>query len=227
VACWCGAGESSDIWVINSDGSNLRPVTADATPDWEPAWSPDSRSLAFMSERGGLQAVYVKKLGVPEVATRVSPLGVSAYYPVWSPGGGYIAFNGSKNLVQTLPKHLADAVLETPYLWIAPADGSWAKRLTARTWSASSWSPDGRWLTYVYYGLRIVRPDGSGGRRLTSLDAYSPAWSPDGTKIAFIADDGVIFNEQVWTVRPDGTGLRALTSPYEPSPYQPLAWSRR
>ena len=60
------------------------------------------------------------------------------------------------------------------------------------------------------FALWSARPDGSHGRRLTRGQAYFPDWSPDRARIVFDFpdEDG---DEQIATVRADGTGFRQLT----------------
>jgi Tol biopolymer transport system component len=59
----------------------------------------------------------------------------------------------------------------------------------------------------------IVGLDGAAPRNLTGDpggDNWAPAWSPDGTMLAFSSarEDGTL---ALWTVRPDGSGLRRVT----------------
>jgi TolB protein len=42
-----------EIYIVNSDGSNLQRLTDDPAEDGLPAWSPDGRVLVFTSSRGG------------------------------------------------------------------------------------------------------------------------------------------------------------------------------
>src|SRR5262249_30325694 len=75
-------------------------------------------------------------------------------------------------------------------------------------------SPDGEWVAYSTTGredLFVARLDGTLRRRLTD-DPYRdrmPRWSPDGKRIAFYSNRSG--NYQIWTIRPDGSGLRPLT----------------
>jgi WD40 repeat protein len=60
--------------------------------------------------------------------------------------------------------------------------------------------------------LLVARTDGSQYRRLTD-DGFrdrGPVWSPDGQHIAFYSDRSGTY--EVWTIRPDGSGLQRITS---------------
>lgn len=45
-------GDSTDVFLMDPDGRNVRPLTNEATIDLSPAWSPDGRSLVYSSFRG-------------------------------------------------------------------------------------------------------------------------------------------------------------------------------
>jgi Tol biopolymer transport system component len=86
----------------------------------------------------------------------------------------------------------------------------------SRSFTFPSPSPDGRWLAFSsmtpQLDIFISRADGSGIRQLTNDRANDkfPKWSPDGQQIAFQSNrDGTT---QIWSIRPDGSGLRRLTA---------------
>lgn len=92
-------------------------------------------------------------------------------------------------------------------LWIMPAKGGRAKRITDYFNDARQpvWSPDGSRLAYFGYrdggyDLWTIRPDGSDMRKLTDgpFDDREPVFSPDGTKIAFSSDRSG--NYDIWTI---------------------------
>ena len=84
---------NSDIWAVSADGSGLRRLTSTPGADRSPRWSPDGRTLAFISARGGSSQVWaVEPSGKAKPLTAFGP-GVSSF--IWSPTGTHIAFESS------------------------------------------------------------------------------------------------------------------------------------
>jgi Tol biopolymer transport system component len=142
----------------------------------------------------------------------------AAEAPAWSRDGRKLAFIGGRN------RPNETHVLVEDELYVARADGSRAKRLTAgRTHeSAPAWSPDGKRLVFVRSvgtrnrsALWTIGANGRGLRRLTSgaID-IQPSWSRRG-QIAFVRIDPRTFRSAIWFVRPDGRGLRRLRTGLE------------
>jgi WD40 repeat protein len=77
-------------------------------------------------------------------------------------------------------------------------------------------SPDGQWVAYTESSpqedILVARTDGSQYRRLTddNFRDRGPTWSPDGQRLAFYSDRSGTY--EVWTIRPDGSGLARITS---------------
>ena len=138
----------------------------------------------------------------------------SALAPAWSPRGDRIAFA----LGRFFPNALGPAAAA---IAVIGPDGSGLTLLTDSVGNAGfpSWSPDGRQLVYrtaaggrsalaiVDVGTRAVRPLTDG-----SASDNSPAWSPRGDRIAFTAKREEDEDYDIFTIRPDGTGLRRLAS---------------
>ena len=153
-----------------------------------PAWSPDGRKLAFVSERDGNGEIYVMNAdgSAQENLTR-QPAGDS--HPSWSPDGRRIGFVSRR-----------DGNAE---IYVMNADGSGLLNLTRAPSDDldPAWSPDGRAIAFVVQKqcvrrpcaaayetyLYVVNADGSGLRRLTTRPAhlFNPSWSADGKTIRY------------------------------------------
>ena len=129
--------------------------------------------------------------------------------PVWSPGGGRIAFLSRGE--------------RSKGVYVVNADGSGQRRLTgdARFPAAPAWSPNGRQIAFeggsgAPSSVYVVNADGSGQRRL-ARNGRAPAWSPDGRTIAFFSDS------KMYLMNADGSEHRQLTKTHWAG--GGLAWS--
>ena len=60
--------------------------------------------------------------------------------------------------------------------------------------------------------LYLMNADGSDPVQVApGRDAFSPDWFPDGARLAFISTDASVGKKQIFTINPDGTGLKRLT----------------
>jgi hypothetical protein len=91
----CSNDGGQDIYVMNSDGSNVQDLTSyldqsDCAPRETPSWSPDAKKLAFYTDN--LNAIFVMNADGSNVAELHAGL-----FPSWSPDGTKIAFNDNSN----------------------------------------------------------------------------------------------------------------------------------
>ncbi|MFB9927997.1 amidohydrolase family protein [Amycolatopsis halotolerans] len=137
---------------------------------------------------------------------------------------------GTNVAAQLSPDDRTVAIDLLGVLWLLPARGGTAKRLTEDVFDIGlpSWSPDGTTLVFQSYregafDLWTIRADGSGLRRLTSgpFDHREPVFSPDGRAVAYSSDEGGSYGIRVLDVA-SGTSRVITDSPEEE--YEP-AWS--
>jgi Tol biopolymer transport system component len=101
-------------------------------------------------------------------------------------------------------------------LWVMSSSGQSKTQLTAGASDDSdpAWSPDGQHLALSRSGqLFVYTMKTKALRRLTTGGSYEGAWSPNGRSIAFsrLVGGGRTQQSELFTIRPDGTGLRQVT----------------
>ena len=81
----------SNLWIINSDGTEHRPLTSGKYNDSSPRWSPDGMRLLYVSTSGGTPQLYCRWMdsGQTAILTDVTATPTNA---AWSPDGTAIAF---------------------------------------------------------------------------------------------------------------------------------------
>jgi Tol biopolymer transport system component len=197
---------TTDIYVMNADGSRERPLLAGPTDDWWPTWSPDRKSLAFVSDRSGLPQIYALEVATGKVTQLTFTSAIEDddgdYTPAWS-SRGQIAFRRS--------------VDDRNEIFVMNADGSDLHRVVQGEGYdyQPSWSPDGAKLAFLggtddESYIDVVNADGSGHVRLTSSEEDAqPSWSPDGKRIVFHSwrDDE---EGDIWIMNADGSAQQKL-----------------
>jgi Tol biopolymer transport system component len=132
---------SSNIWVMNADGSNVTPLTrlSAGSRSQQPIWSPDGSKVAFPSNRAlngsdGINAatnIWLMNADGSNATplTALTTGGANSFHPVWSPDGASIVFHSARALNGT------DAINTngTNNIWVIKADGSGATPLTQLT----------------------------------------------------------------------------------------------
>jgi Tol biopolymer transport system component len=231
IAYW-GLRQNSgqrDLWTVAADGSEPEggvAVTDDAPLDWSPTWSPDGTYLYFSSSRGGTMNLW--RVPIDEASGRTrgepEPLTTPSLWsgePSLSKDGQQLAF-ATLDWRSTLLRVGFDPVREE--IVGAPA----AVLRSTKPIRDHDLSPDGQWVAFNQAGVRedlvVVRLDGSQYRRLTDDEFRDrgPKWTPDGQRIGFYSDRGGAY--EIWTIRPDGSGLAPLTRASKSSMNFPV-WS--
>jgi serine/threonine protein kinase/Tol biopolymer transport system component len=96
-----GPGTEWDCWLYSFEEDAVRPVVQTRYTDSAPAFSPDSRWLAYLSTESGRSEIYVVPVDDQSRKWQVSTEG--GRYPVWSPSGGEIFFADLENRLMAVP----------------------------------------------------------------------------------------------------------------------------
>ncbi len=228
-ACHDGA----DLCVVDLLTGSETVVLA-ATTSWpgvrSSTWSPDGTSIAFTRESAegddytnyrGLFLVHPDGTGLTEIPDTYP----EADLPAWSPDGGTILYT---------ERYDGRGGEFSGDLFSVRPDGTAKTQLTARPGrdQAGAWSPDGQRIAIeseagLYpdqAGIWTMAPDGT-SRSLVVRNGWGPSWRPHftapalpppppvsatGPRIAYVAATDAGYD--LFTVRPDGTGARRLTS---------------
>src|SRR5580765_777739 len=183
----------SEIWTVAADGSR-EPLLLTTSPQSSnsPRWSPDGKSIAFVSSRPAAgdgdapkNQIWLLPLSGGE-ARRLTNLtnGVNSFQ--WSPDGRKLVVVGRSG-----PSDEAKS----------PSDVRHYKHSNYK-FNDSGWFDDKR--THLW----VVDVANGSSSQLTSGDEWNdsdPQWSPDGQKIAFVSDrTGKAFDEghntDVWVI---------------------------
>jgi Tol biopolymer transport system component len=88
-------GKRRDIWAVPLSGGTPVALVTGSAQNIHPAYSPDGKRLAFISDRSGLEHVWIVSLleGLPSGEPwRLTDGAMADLFPAWSPEGGRIAF---------------------------------------------------------------------------------------------------------------------------------------
>jgi TolB protein len=220
---------AGDIYTMQPDGHAVRRLTtlADGSSAFFESWSPDGRQIVFtkffpdvpaqlwvMAADGSAQRPLLAEAGFYELAPRFSPDG--------------------KSIV------LSRCPVDRPCaIWRMKADGTGLGPLTLFDLEVfdidPGFSPDGESITFhsfaregVIAGVYLMAADGSDVRLITppALGGCCPDWAPDGGRLVFQSHSTGSGPQHaaIWTVKPDGTGLKHLTHPGAQHDFDP-SWS--
>jgi Tol biopolymer transport system component len=166
----------SSIWRYALDDAGAKPekLITSSRIQASPQYSPDGRSIAFMSDRAGYMEIWVARSD-GNSPRRLTDLRGEGSAPRWSPDGKRIAFD-----MRVQGNH---------GIFVVSADGGPVVQLVANPFEngAPSWSRDGRWIYFA--------SNRTGRHQVWKIPAAggSPVQvTRDGGAIAFESPDGAI-----------------------------------
>jgi Tol biopolymer transport system component len=173
----------NDVFVIDTDGGNLRRITDHPGADTDPDWMPDGR-LLFASDRDGDENIWLMNLENGELQQLTHYDGGRTGGPTPAGDGRRIAFSSDRMFswqVYVLDLSTGDAARVT-----GPLPGR----------CNPAWNPARELIAYMAGGdlvgtdLRVMRPDGEQVRPLAGEDGdnQDPQYSEDGARLVWVTD---------------------------------------
>lgn len=175
------------LQIADADGHNPQVLLESPEPLLSPSWSPDGKSLAYVSFEGKNSAIFVQDIKTGKRDKVAANDGINSA-PSWSPDGSRLAMTLSKD--------------GNPEIYIMDLRTKSLQRITSNSAidTEPNWSNDGKKLAFTsdrggspqIYEVD-VRGDGK-AKRLTFEGAYNarPRYSADGKQLTMVTgQDGV------------------------------------
>lgn len=198
------------LWRIRPDGQDLQQLATGENNNWSPRWSPDGKSLAFLSDRSGLVQVWNLPLsgGDPQPITNFY-CGVESF--LWSHDGQKIAFSARvfPDLTDFAEMQKRDAATETSQVKARVYD-----ELMFRHWD--EWWDHKRSHIFVQNlnngQITDVTPGDFDAPPIALGEGY--CFSPDDKQIIFNSNHAPVVatstNNDIWSVSIEKPGLPTL-----------------
>ncbi|MFV1967070.1 MAG: prolyl oligopeptidase family serine peptidase [Pirellulaceae bacterium] len=188
---------ATDLWMVQVDGSGLRRLTAHSAGDHSPCWSPDGKTILFLSSRSGSSQAWRIPVDGGE-AVQVTRLALDVANLVLAPNGKTMAFSlevfpGLDSIEATKTRRETDATRKS--------SGQVYDRIFIRHWD--TWK-DGR-RSHLF--VMPVTGEGEPVDVMRQMDADCPSkpfggtedftFTPDSAAIVFTARD--VGREEPWS----------------------------
>ncbi len=170
----------------DEEGGDLRQLTEGAPRDREVVYSPDGKSIAFISDQTGREEIHLISADGSGPARRLTELDTLKSAVVWSPDSKSIAFTTTDRKLYTIG-----------------TDGKNLKELASTNYGpigAPTWSPDGKLIAFSKADVTrttdvyLIPSAGGEAKKISfdSADETNPHFSADGTKVYFLRREGEI-----------------------------------
>jgi TolB protein len=213
----------ADIFVTDDQGQNQQRLTSSQSTildnnDWNfrPAWSPDGKLIAFVSDRTStFPVLWLMNAADGSGRRAIATPGLQQEASdaiAWSPDGTQLA-------VTLFNEPGPTQIALVPF----GGTGRQAGRLVTSVPGGAfdpSWRPDGSWIAFAgregpASEVYAIQPDGANLSRLTGegMLARSPVWSPDGRQLAYLSNKTGFFELWLIDVELDASGALTASAP--------------
>jgi acylaminoacyl-peptidase len=197
----------ANLWIINVDGTEHRPLTTGNQNDSSPRWSHDGKRLLYLSTANGTPQLYCRWMDTGQTA-KLTDVTSAPVLADWSPDDTHIAFAMS----------VPDPIKPFASMPEKPEGAEWAK--PPRVIQKLLYRADGAgYLKDEHLQLFVLSADGSSPRQLTSglNDHGAPVWTTDGKALLFSANlhaDGEYdpLNSEIYELTLADRKIKALTN---------------
>jgi dipeptidyl aminopeptidase/acylaminoacyl peptidase len=170
-----------NLWMINADGTNHRPLRSESKNFQSPRWSPDGTRIAYVSALEGSPQLYVRWVDSGQTALLTNLVQAPGAIS-WSPDGKSIAFT------QFVPSSKPPLAAPPP----KPEGANWAPPV--KVVDSVVYRADGEgWLNSGYSHVFVVSAEGGTARQLTQGDFNHGgplSFTADSRRIVFSANRG-------------------------------------
>ena len=205
---------AGDLWVSNINGNQTLRLTSTPAVESDPHFSPDGKTIAFTSNRSGVNSVYTVPVTGGDVK-RLTWYPASANVRGWTPNGKKVLYASTR---ETAPSNF-------DRLWIVSCDGGVSTMLNAQWGTKASFAADGKqividkvrrwdWEWRAYRGgqntpLIILNLEDSSEKLLPNESTVDvqPVWL--GDKIYFLSDRDWAVN--IWMYDTKTSALTQIT----------------
>jgi dipeptidyl aminopeptidase/acylaminoacyl peptidase len=248
---WDDNAFETEIWIAaTASPHNPYQLTSAKKSSSSPAWSPDGRQLAFLSDRDGKKQLYViSPIGGEAREISKSETAIVAFK--WMPNGKSLVYSApdpdTKAMKDRKEKYGEFEFVKSEYemtnLWLQPLDGKATPITNSTDFSVTGFSvsPDGSKIAFAAAANPTPGSSGTADLYTVSLSdkavhkivesrgpESNPVWSPDGAQIAFQTANGAEFyffaNTRISVVPAAGGAPRVLTAKFDEDP-QLIAWT--
>ncbi len=184
-------GREHQVWIKQLPDGPLSKLTFDGTENYRPAWTPDGRSVGFVSNQSGRSEFWVKR------ADGSAPATVAASRPDRTVNEGLWSNDGRWLVYRTTPRDLFAKRLGADTGTVALLDTKFEEIDVAL-------SPDGRWLAYsstesgqVELYVRPFPGTSTAKWQVSTAGGSEPHWAHDGRELLYVSNDGLLTAVQV------------------------------